>query len=193
MFTEDERAFMIMYLRRITKPSPSYVRAISQDENPHGFADFVWEYYAGMGNQDFMDMPKAQRSGLKSLIEKGYASIGKEHYFINFPYREVNVHLGDILAKCPRGRRDMPAHVFILNALQGETLKVYKNSRRAAFVDTSSGKRLAYRLSAGEMNALKFLLDTGFLVETIHQGSAMGSKMQEVMLSAQAMPADIPS
>ncbi len=191
MFTEDERAFMIMYQRRVTQPSPSYARAIPQDENPHGFAEFVWEYYAGMGNQDFHDMSKKERRGLKSLIEKGYASLGEERYYINFPYFEVNVHMDKILAKCPKGRRDVPAHVMILNGLQSETLSIYQNSRRATFVDTFLGKKLAYRLSQGEEKALAFLLNVGLLVETIHESHVMGSKMKQVILSAKSMPADL--
>ena len=191
MFTEDERTFMIMHQRRLAQTSPSYARAILLDENPHGFAEFVWEYYAGMGNQDFNDMSKKERRGLKSLIEKGYASLGEERYYINFPYREVNVHLDKILAKCPKGRRDVHAYVMILNGLKSDTFAIYKNSRRATFVDTFVGKKLAYRLSQGEEKALAFLLDVGLLVETIHESHVMGSKMKQVMLAAQSMPADL--
>mgnify|MGYP006263604777 CR=1 FL=1 len=193
MFTPDERDFMVLYHRQTNKkPSPSLPHATIADENPYQHAEFVWSFYAGMGNTDFMDMQEGHIRGLKSLIEKGFASITDRSHYMNFTYHNIVVHLDRILALCPKGRRDVPAYVMILNGLHSENLSIFKNSRRAAFVDTLSGKRLAYRMSHAEENALKFLLGTGFLVETTEQKHTMGSKMQQVILASQSMPKELP-
>lgn len=192
MFTQNERDFFILYLRRrASKPSPSDVRATLADENPHGFAPFVWEYYAGMGNTDFSDLSEAHIEGLQGLMDKGFASLGAERYYINFPYREVVIHHDKILAHCPKGRTDMPAYAKILSILESPNMKLYSNSRRAVFQGYNTGHKQGYRMTQGEYAATQFLLEVGYLVKSVHQDTAMGVWMQEIMLAGHTMPYDV--